>query len=288
MKRLLRLRPLIYNWITTEAGNGQTVRFWSDNWSPFGRISEFLQLPPRSRLGIPETATLHDLYSDGSWNLPPARSEEQLLLHIHLTSMSLTTTQDHHSWNLNGSSQVFSTGMVYRELKHHNPIVPWNKIVWSPRGIPRHNFNAWLLIQNCCPTRDRLLGWGLQTDPLGLLCNAAPESRDHIYFQCHYSWNIWTEIAGRVGQVPDRDWNQQVSSMQQTSGHRHLQIIRLLTWQCTLYYVWAERNSRLHHKVFKPSHSISSQIQATIRSKVAALRDQSPRLSSSLFAVWNA
>ncbi|KAH0865350.1 hypothetical protein HID58_082561 [Brassica napus] len=70
-------------------------------------------------------------------------------------------------------------------------------------------------------------------------------------------------------------------------GPRHLQIIRLLAWQCTLYYIWAERNSRLHRHIFKPPDSIVKQIEATIRSKISALRDRSPQLSSSLFAVWN-
>ncbi|KAL0646598.1 hypothetical protein Bca4012_044889 [Brassica carinata] len=54
------------------------------------------------------------------------------------------------------------------------------------------------------------------------------------------------------------------------------------------YYIWSERNSRLHRRIFKPPDSISKQIEATIRSKISALRDQSLRLSSSLFAVWNA
>ncbi|WZZ67363.1 hypothetical protein YC2023_078733 [Brassica napus] len=75
--------------------------------------------------------------------------------------------------------------------------------------------------------------------------------------------------------------------MQNLQGPRHLQIIRLLAWQCTLYYIWAERNSRLHRHIFKPPDSIVKQIEATIRSKISALRDRSPRLSSSLFAVWN-
>ncbi|KAH0861872.1 hypothetical protein HID58_079083, partial [Brassica napus] len=56
-------------------------------------------------------------------------------------------------------------------------------------------------------------------------------------------------------------------------GPRHLQIIRLLAWQCTLYYIWAERNSRLHRHIFKPPDSIVKQIEATIRSKISALRD---------------
>ena len=273
VKRLLRLRPLVYTWIRIEVGNGRMTRFWNDNWSPYGKLSEFLNLPQRSRLGIQETATLDDLYRDGVWSLPAARSEQQVLLQVYLTSLSLNSLDDRYIWSLNSSSQEFSTGLVYGELKHHNQPTQWHKAVWSPRGIPRQNFLAWLLVQNRCPTRDRLLGWGLPTDPLCLLCNVAPESRDHIYYQCPYSWSVWTRTANRAGHRPDQDWNREMINMQNLQGPRHLQIIRLLAWQCTLYYIWAERNSRLHRHIFKPPDSIVKQIEATIRSKISALRD---------------
>ncbi|KAG5406053.1 hypothetical protein IGI04_012172 [Brassica rapa subsp. trilocularis] len=281
----LRLRPLVYNWIRIEVGNGRMTRFWNDNWSPYGKLSEFLNLPQRSRLGIQETATLDDLYRDGVWSLPAARSEQQVLLQVYLTSLSLNSLDDRYIWSLNSSTQEFSTGLVYGELKHHNQPTQWHKAVWSPRGIPRQKFLAWLLVQNRCPTRDWLLGWGLPTDPLCLLCNVAPESRDHIYYQCPYSWSVWTRIANRAGHRPDQDWNREMINMQNLQGPRHLKIIRLLAWQCMLYYIWAERNSRLHRHIFKPPDSIVKQIEATIRSKISALRDQSPRLSSSICCV---
>lgn len=288
VKRLLRLRPQVYDWIRLKVGNGRKTRFWSDNWSPFGRLSDFLQLPPRSRLGIPVTATLEDLHRDGAWSLPAARSDQQLRLQVHLTSLSLNSQEDHYKWSLNNSTNDFSTGVVYRELKHHNPTVQWHKTIWSPRGIPRQNFLAWLLVLNRCPTRDRLLQWRLQTDPNCLLCNAAPETRDHIFYQCHFTWTVWSAIAGRTRHVPDRDWNRELSNMQQLRGPRHLQILKLLAWQSTLYYLWLERNSRLHRKIFKPPDAIIKQIESTVRSRISAMRDQSPRLSSAMFTAWAA
>lgn len=138
------------------------------------------------------------------------------------------------------------------------------------------------------PHERSVTGLGTTNRPsLCLLCNVAPESRDHIYYQCPYSWSVWTRTANRAGHRPDQDWNREMINMQNLQGPRHLQIIRLLAWQCTLYYIWAERNSRLHRHIFKPPDSIVKQIEATIRSKISALRDRSPRLSSSLFAVWN-
>ena len=89
VKRFLRLRPLVYNWIHVKLGNGRHARFWSDNWSPYGNISDFLQLQPHSRLGIPRLATVSDLYVDGDWILPPARSDAQVLLQCFISAVTL-------------------------------------------------------------------------------------------------------------------------------------------------------------------------------------------------------
>lgn len=287
VKRLLRLRPTVFTWIQMEVGNGQSTRFWTDNWSPHGRISDFMQLPGNSRLGIPRTATLADLWNDGHWSLPPARSEEQVLVQAHLSTMSLSLHDDSYKWVITNSTQAFSTGTVYKEIKHHNPIVNWAKIVWFPSGIPKHNFLTWLLMLDRCPTRDRLLRWGLPSDPNCLLCNTVPESRDHLFFSCNYSWTVWNRIADRLQLLPDRSWETQITNMQHYQGPRQDKLLRLLSWQATLYNVWSERNARLHQQISKPPDIVAKQVECTIRAKIAALRDRSPRLASAMFAVWS-
>lgn len=40
--KLLQYRDLVFTWIKVKVGNGRTIRFWIDNWSPFDRLKEFL------------------------------------------------------------------------------------------------------------------------------------------------------------------------------------------------------------------------------------------------------
>ncbi|KAL0741363.1 hypothetical protein Bca4012_082876 [Brassica carinata] len=232
-------------------------------------------------------ATLADLWNDGYWSLPPVRSEEQVLVQAHFSSLTLTLEEDRYKWVINNSDQDFSTTVVYKEIKHHNPIVNWSKIVWIPSGIPKHSFLTRLLILDRCPTRDRLLRWGLPADPSCILCNSAPESRDHLFFSCSYSWTVWSRIAVRLQLLPHHSWDTEITNMQNLQGPRQLNLLRLLAWQATLYNLWSERNSRLHQQIFKPPNTISLQIERTIRTKLAALRERSPRLSSAMFAFWN-
>ncbi|KAL0834223.1 hypothetical protein Bca101_086112 [Brassica carinata] len=111
-----------------------------------------------------------------------------------------------------------------------------------------------------------MLQWGLQTDSQCLLCNSYAESRSHIYFECDYSWAIWSPLALRCG-----------------TTRKH---ILLLAWQGSLYTFWTERNSRLRRDSFRSSSSIISEIDHTIRRRIASLRSAQPTQASALLQMW--
>ncbi|CAA7048424.1 unnamed protein product [Microthlaspi erraticum] len=208
INKLLRMREVVYPWIKLRVGNGRNCRFWTDNWSPFGNIQNYLLGNEGSRLGIPMAATLASLHRRDQWRLPPARSDNLVSLQTHLTTISITNQEDYYEWEIEGHvSKKYGTGDVYRQLRGEMITVPWAKVVWCGGGIPKHSLLAWLFTLNRCPTRDRILGWGLQTDPVCLLCNIEPESRDHLLFDCEVSWRIWSPMARRCNLQPSRSWN---------------------------------------------------------------------------------
>ncbi|XP_056860076.1 uncharacterized protein LOC130508535 [Raphanus sativus] len=205
------MREYAYSWISIKVEDGESTRFWSDNWSPFGNIRDFFSITIPSALGIRQTATLADIYYDEAWHLPAPRSDSQLALHVFLTTLRLSQSQDSYEWNQPGnSSPTFKTGLTYNLIKPHQTPVSWSKIIWFSRGIPRQSFLAWLVILNRCPTRDRIISWGLPTSPLCLLCNAANESRDHIFFECPFSFAVWSFLAVKANCRADRNWAQNV------------------------------------------------------------------------------
>lgn len=288
VRRLLRLRPIVFPWLCIEIGNGQTCRFWSDNWSPFGCLTDFLNLPHSTRLGIPRTATLASLNVQGNWILPAARSEKQVQVQIFLSTITLTDAEDQYSWVVDGSkSTTFSTGAVYKAIKHHNPIVEWRKTIWCSRGTPKHSFLAWLFTLNRCPTRDRLLSWGLNTPSTCLLCNNCDESRNHLFFECVYSSQVWHNMGSRSGITTSTSWELTLTALHHLSGPRHAKLLPLFVWHSTIYYIWSERNARLHRNIYRPPDSIANSIRSYIKAKIAAIRPTSPSLASSLFRLWN-
>nr|VDD37449.1 unnamed protein product [Brassica oleracea] len=117
--------------------------------SSFGNIRELLRLPSYSALGITPTSTLHDIHRNGVWLIWAPRSDVQVEIHALLTTITLNTDEDRYEWCPNGSTtSVFSTGAIYRLIKQHQPLVPWNKVVWNPRRIPKHSFLTWLVIES--------------------------------------------------------------------------------------------------------------------------------------------
>ncbi|XP_033128797.1 uncharacterized protein LOC117129330 [Brassica rapa] len=134
-KKILRVRDYVYNWIKIVPGSGKNCRFWSDNWSPYGNLRQYFGLAPTTSLGIRASATLHDLFQQGRWLLPQPRSEAQLNLHIHLSTITLSEVNDEYTWSPLGSPlSTFSTGQVYNEIRPHQQKVPWHASIWSSRA----------------------------------------------------------------------------------------------------------------------------------------------------------
>lgn len=166
--KLLKLRDVAYPFIKLRIQNGESCRFWIDNWSPYGKLQDYLE-GGRSRLVIPKNATMASLHRNGSWNLPAAWSEHQLQVISFITTIQFNENMDYYAWEINGRiSSKFSTWEVYHYLRGDEIAEPWTRAIWTPRSIPRQSFHAWLVALNRLPTRNRLIGWGLQVPPVCL------------------------------------------------------------------------------------------------------------------------
>ncbi|KAF3576855.1 hypothetical protein DY000_02030902 [Brassica cretica] len=85
------------------------------------------------------------------------------------------------------------------------------------------------------PTRDHLISWGIQTDPLCLLCNRANESRDHLYFDCSFSTSVWSHFASRLQiNFSSSDWEDVTHSLLSLTTSRHHKNLSYLSWQATV------------------------------------------------------
>lgn len=238
-------------------------------------------------MGISENATISSLYRNGGWRLPPVRSDPQLQLYTYLTTIQLQESEDYYEWEINGSIyETYQTGVLYDYLRQPMPDMPWTSLVWISRGVPRHSFHSWLVIQNRLPTRDRLLSWGLQTDDRCLLCNAAQETRDHIFFSCTFSFDLWLKVTRRLDLLPQRSWDDTIMQMTSLPPPQWKRNLDLQAWQSTMHWLWNERNTRMHASTFRSTDCLFRLLDQQLRNKLQSFRDSNPTKSSLMMQSW--
>lgn len=134
-------------------------------------------------------------------------------------------------WEIDGTvSTRYETWKLYTYLRPQIGKVRWEGVVWTKRGIPRHNFHLWLVVQDRIPTRDRLLRWGLQVSSLCLLCNGADETRDHLFQDCSFSYDVWSLLAGKLRLQPLRNWDATLTQMITLPKGSPLTLSTLFAW----------------------------------------------------------
>ncbi|KAG2239171.1 hypothetical protein Bca52824_090031 [Brassica carinata] len=62
--------------------------------------------------------------------------------------------------------------------------------------------------------------------------------------------------------------------------------LTLLGWQASIYWIWNERNNRLHANQTRLIATLFSIIDHQVRNKIQSFRETNPRRSSQLMQLW--
>lgn len=74
------------------------------------------------------------------------------------------------------------------------PKVSWRRLICNNKASPKSIFILWLSLWNRLVTKDRLIRWGINCDPICILCLEHQESVQHLCFECPYAKEIWSRI----------------------------------------------------------------------------------------------
>ncbi|KAL0733711.1 hypothetical protein Bca4012_009921 [Brassica carinata] len=202
-------------------------------------------LPSSSSVGI----LGHLLVRDGAiWSLPHACSERQLQLHAYVTTLYMVEASDIPVWSVSGSvHKSFVSKAVWNEVRPRKQAVSWASLVWDKAIIPRHATTAWLFLLNRNPTLDRIHSWDAESLTTCLLCGMANESRDHLFFECQFSLQVWLIIINRLllPSAPST-WSVILPWLPHAHGDSFRRLALIQGWQAALYCLWQERNARMH------------------------------------------
>lgn len=276
-KSILRLRSVAEQFVKAVLGNGGTINFWYDSWTPLGPLIKCLGPEGPSLLRLPLREKVKDACNELSWTIPSPRSDAALSLHAYLTTVQVPTRSANHDeffWTIDSvKSKRFSTSRTWNVVRPRREEIRWCSAVWFKGAVPRNAFNMWVSHLNRLPTKQRMFSWGIISSSLCTFCSLDCESRDHLFITCSYSSEIWLSVLERID--PNRSlflsWSELLSWLR-VSSLTAPSILRKLVAQATIYHLWKQRNNVIHNHSNISSGAIFNLINRDIRNTITARR----------------
>lgn len=178
---------------------------------------------------------------------------------------------DHWKWL---PSTHFSVQSATHALNPPFFQVPWTKIVWGGFHLSRYAIILWCAFWKRLPTLQKLANWGVVDSARCKFCNAQSETQEHLFFNCPFSYNVWTVVLGKANNPSFaffldsiQDWI--LATHWSSNFQKNLVCFVLST---TVYCIWKERNQRIHTNLQRDSHTIASEILQNIRMSASSWR----------------
>ena len=164
----------------------------------------------------------------------------------------------------------FKVHLAWRIIREKNPKVYWHRLIWYTKYVPKHSLIAWMVILNKLPTKEKLVNWGLHLqDDLCPLCQLSQESRNHLFFCCPFTKEVWSRVLALNGihRTP-QDWDTELRwCVSNFKGNSFLALLCRLCWSSTLYFIWHERNRRVHGESPQNPSQVLLQIARVIQNR---------------------
>ncbi|XP_056845541.1 uncharacterized protein LOC108844894 [Raphanus sativus] len=272
----MKLRTLARPFIKCSLISGNDAFFWHDDWTELGPLLGIVGDTGPMVTGISLEAKISDVCVDNVWNLPRSRHPIARVLKASIPQSSLNLiSQGKDTFYLkigpDDTTGRFSAAKTWKALNPCTDSFSWHKTVWFTGGIPKHAFNTWVVFRDRLPTRDRLISWGLIVPSHCLLCQNGDESRGHFFLVCQFSSQLWISMFDQSSQTPPSDLESTRIWIPLVASDQKLRTVLLLIFHAVVYFVWKERNSRLHLNPSRSTSSLKKEIATLLRAKLAAL-----------------
>lgn len=188
------------SYIRKEIGNGSTTRFWKDNWIGGTRFMD--KFPRLYALEVDKDCVVADRWRERGWVWNWSRDwsggitvEQLSTLRDLLGDVVLNVDIDGWVWELD-SDGIFTVSSARKYI---------DQVMFSPGNMgtrwctyvpSKVNIFMWRVLMNRLPTRDSLVGRGI--DVPSLLCTQCglyTEDSNHVFLNCEVAAQIWNRIA---------------------------------------------------------------------------------------------
>ena len=274
-RNILKLRKIAMPFISYCIGNGKGINFWLDPWYQGNCLANYATRAIISESNSHDKVTIHNCISYGSWFLPifGLHSVMNEWRNNFISPAFDLTKEDVVLWNGTAAKKVKS-GDIWDSIRASSQPVNWATGVWFKEGVKRHIFTSWLLCHGRLNTADRLLGFGMTVDSNCCFCAGGQESAQHLFLFCPYSQYITDRLFSQnMGIFIDigRPWNQFLVHLQ-TIQQRDKRYTALILAQSYAYFIWKERNARLHDGLFHHPKKLLQEILISARARISSIK----------------
>ncbi|XP_013646145.1 uncharacterized protein LOC106350855 [Brassica napus] len=258
-------------------GNGRHTSFWYDKWSSLGVMSEMLGERGFIAMGIRREATVAEALQRRR-----TRHRREILKQIDMELSHIAANQevegvgaddvDMWRWN-SGYKPRFSTQETWRMTRVSAAQCDWGGSIWFSQATPKFAFR--LAIRGRLATMDRVAVWSQGVDTTCVLCKRASETRNHLFFECSFSTQIWEPLMkGILRNSYSGKWEELISLLATSPMEKKKQFCFRYTLQATVYMLWRERNRRRHGE--QPIHAtvLTKHIDKAIRNKLSLVQSK--------------
>ncbi|GJT02460.1 putative reverse transcriptase domain-containing protein [Tanacetum coccineum] len=272
-RKLLKLRPMIRDFIWSSIGDGSKVSMWFDMWCNSCPLYNIISARDIARAGFSLASKVRECIQEGLWSW----LNDWLVKYPILNSIQVPVLNDAKSdvleWRKSdGSYTSFSVQRVWDTIRPRDIEVPWYNLVWFSSCIPRHDVNMWLIMKKILKTQDTLSSWDVADGLMNVcpLCETQPDSHEHLFFDCSFSFQIWSRIkqfAGLMGSGSSLD--SIVSILMPIAKRKSFKsCIGKLTLVAAAYFVWQESNFRLFKHSKRSVQEVVDCIMSSVRLKL--------------------
>ena len=286
-RKLLNLRDLAKSFYQVEIKSGRGTSFWYDTWSSLGNLFDRLGDRGCIDLRITKEATVGDVlatHRDRRHRVEFLNKVEEVIKETRLKRK--IEEEDLILWRWKtGFKHKFSSNETLKMLRVEQPICSWAKGVWFSEATPKFAFRTWLAMQNRLTTGVRMRTWNTLVDTPCKFCVEPVETRNHLFFQCRYSKQVWEKLTkGLIQGHYTSSWDRIVLLITGSSlGRKQLLLLRY-TFQIAVHTIWREKNN--HMRGEDTASAIGNNIDKNIRNRITLLQKQGNPKYDNLFVFW--
>ena len=172
----------------------------------------------------------------------------------------------------------YKASVVWEVLRPKKEKYAWHRLIWGSYVTPKHAFIAWMTVLNRLPTKDRMSRWGIVLESCCSLCKLMEETRDHLFFECPFSKEIWQQVLYLCGlRRSVLDWHYEFQwAVKKLKGNSLISMVLKVGWNAFIYQIWRERNSRIFRNKEETKKQIIEKIKTAVQHRLARLRHVNP------------